>query len=194
MGKNASRKRTRQRMTKLEYAIATVKAPVFWAAVMMVLLFGALIRHQFALNDRLIHEQSAAADFERHSPDAAWDPSWPALPATGLIAAASPEEIRAPYAFAARRPDILRYIPCYCGCEREGHRSNEDCYLRGRTPAGAPQWSPHSETCAICLGVTRDVMALHAEGKSLAEIRHAIEARYEPRFGHGTPTPLPPGT
>jgi len=180
-------------MSKREYAVAALKAPVLWAAVIMIVLFGELIRHQFALNDRLIHEQSVATEFEQHSRDTAWDPSWPALPNVRSTPAAARQEIRAAYAFAARRPDILEYVPCYCGCEREGHRSNEDCYLRGRTTAGVPQWSPHSETCAICLGVTRDVMALRAEGKSLAEIRHAIEARYVPRFGHGTPTPRPPG-
>src|SRR5207245_8396660 len=140
----------------------------------IVLSFGVFIRHQFALNDDLIREETTTADLEGQSPDTAWDASWPPLPNPGQHAARPFEQIRAAYAFAARRPDILQYIPCYCGCQTEGHRSNEDCYLRGRTSAGAPEWSAHSETCAICLGVTRDVIKLHAEGKSVAAIRQAI--------------------
>ena len=33
------------------------------------------------------------------------------------------------YAFAARRPDVLRYLPCFCGCTNAGHRSNYDCFI-----------------------------------------------------------------
>lgn len=171
---------------------AVLKAPVFWIALTLVLLFGVFIRHQFALDDELFREETATADLERRSPDTAWDPSWPPLPNPGQRAARPLEQVRAAYAFAARRPDILQYIPCYCGCQSEGHRSNEDCYLRGRTPAGAPEWSAHSEMCAICLGVTRDVIKLHGEGKSVSAIREAIDALYVPRYGRGTSTPLPP--
>jgi hypothetical protein len=173
-------------------AIAVLKAPAFWIALAVVFLVAVFVRHQFALNDELIREEAATAQLERRSPDSAWDPSWPPLPNSGQVAARPVEQVRAAYAFAARRADILQYIPCYCGCESEGHRSNEDCYLRGRTSAGTPQWSAHSEMCAICLGVTRDVIKLHAEGQSVGEIRQAVDASYVPRYGHGTPTPPPP--
>lgn len=125
---------------------AFVKAPVFWIALAMVLLFAVFIRHQFALNDELIRDEAVTADFERQSPDTAWDSSWPSLPNAGRPAVGTIEEVRALYAFAARRSDILQYIPCYCGCEREGHRSNEDCYVRGRIATGTPQWDGHAYT------------------------------------------------
>ena len=125
---------------------AFLKAPVFWIALAIMLLFAMFIRHQFALNDELIRQETATAAFERQSPDTAWDPSWPPLPNAGQPAAGTIEEVRAFYAFAAKRPDILQYIPCYCGCEREGHRSNEDCYVRGRTATGTPQWDGHAYT------------------------------------------------
>jgi hypothetical protein len=38
-------------------------------------------------------------------------------------------EVRELYAFAARRPDVLKYMPCFCGCGRVGHRSNYDCFI-----------------------------------------------------------------
>jgi hypothetical protein len=41
----------------------------------------------------------------------------------------APADVRELYEFAARRPDVLRYMPCFCGCWREGHRSNYDCFV-----------------------------------------------------------------
>lgn len=43
----------------------------------------------------------------------------------------APPEIVEAYVFAARHPEVLRYMPCYCGCERESppHRSNYDCFV-----------------------------------------------------------------
>ena len=73
------------------------------------------------------------------SADTAWDSSWPALPQSGEPAR-SIEVVRAMYAYAARRPEVLQYIPCYCGCEKQGHRSNRDCFVKGKTNAGLPKW------------------------------------------------------
>lgn len=41
----------------------------------------------------------------------------------------APLEVRELYEFAARRPDVLRYMPCFCGCWKAGHRSNYDCFI-----------------------------------------------------------------
>lgn len=76
------------------------------------------------------------------SPETAWDPRWPSLPAAAPSIGIEPEVTRAAYAFAARREDILQYIPCYCGCECVGHRSNLDCYVKGRTSDGHPSGTP----------------------------------------------------
>lgn len=61
-------------------------------------------------------------------------------------AAAPPDVMRAVYEFAARRPDVLRYVPCFCGCERDGHQNNEDCFVAGRAADGRPQWDAHGLT------------------------------------------------
>lgn len=35
------------------------------------------------------------------------------------------------YQFAVDNPDVLKYIPCYCGCgELDGHVSNLDCFIK----------------------------------------------------------------
>jgi hypothetical protein len=40
-------------------------------------------------------------------------------------------EVKRLYAYALEHGDLLRYIPCYCGCGGwAGHRSNRDCYVR----------------------------------------------------------------
>ncbi|HZP96539.1 MAG TPA: PCYCGC motif-containing (lipo)protein [Candidatus Limnocylindria bacterium] len=42
----------------------------------------------------------------------------------------SAREIREAYEYAVRRPRSLQFIPCYCGCGAQGHRNNQDCYVR----------------------------------------------------------------
>jgi hypothetical protein len=58
-----------------------------------------------------------------------------------------PEVTRAAYTFAAEHPEILGYVPCYCGCERGGHRGNDDCFVAARAPNGdVTAWEPHGAT------------------------------------------------
>ena len=43
----------------------------------------------------------------------------------------SDPEILEAYVFAAKHPEVLQYMPCYCGCEdpRFAHESNYDCFV-----------------------------------------------------------------
>ena len=57
----------------------------------------------------------------------------------------SDPEIVEAYVFAAKHPEVLRYMPCYCGCEdpRTAHESNYDCFIdiidrTGRLPRISP--------------------------------------------------------
>lgn len=34
------------------------------------------------------------------------------------------------YAFQVTNGPLMRYIPCFCGCGGDGHRSNRDCYVK----------------------------------------------------------------
>ncbi|AGX03192.1 hypothetical protein B14911_14987 [Bacillus sp. NRRL B-14911] len=41
----------------------------------------------------------------------------------------SPEILEA-YQFAVEHPEVLNYMPCYCGCyEEDGHESNTNCFV-----------------------------------------------------------------
>jgi hypothetical protein len=57
---------------------------------------------------------------------------------------ADPEVLEA-YLFAAKHPEVLSYMPCYCGCEdpRSAHKSNYDCFIDIIDRTGAlPRVSP----------------------------------------------------
>ena len=45
--------------------------------------------------------------------------------------------IREAYRFAVANRDVLRYIPCFCGCGAEdGHTSNASCYVKDSSTPG----------------------------------------------------------
>jgi hypothetical protein len=57
------------------------------------------------------------------------------------------EVVKAVYEFAAEHPEVLSYVPCYCGCEREGHRGNDNCFVAERNAKGdVTRWDPHGVT------------------------------------------------
>ncbi len=55
----------------------------------------------------------------------------------------APPEVRDAYAFAVAHPEVLQYIPCYCGCEGVGHRSNRDCFVREMRADGTVAYDLH---------------------------------------------------
>src|SRR5881392_1640606 len=77
-----------------------------------------------------------------------------------------PDVVRAVYRFAAEREDVLRYVPCFCGCEASGHQSSAQCFVKSRAKNGdVVAWNDHGMTCAMCLAVAERAMqmtAMHA--------------------------------
>ncbi len=53
-------------------------------------------------------------------------------------------QVQETYRYAAGNGETLRYIPCFCGCQNVGHRSNEDCYVTERHPDGRITFNSHS--------------------------------------------------
>jgi hypothetical protein len=49
----------------------------------------------------------------------------------------APPNVREAYRFAVANRETLRWIPCFCGCGTEGHKSNADCYLKDIRPDGS---------------------------------------------------------
>jgi hypothetical protein len=103
------------------------------------------------------------------------------------------EVVRAAYVFAAEHPEVLSYVPCFCGCERGGHRGNEDCFVTGRDQSGqVTQWEPHGLDCAVCIDVATQARQMFTSGASISDIRSAVEKKYAGFSGGHTPTPQPP--
>jgi len=119
----------------------------------------------------------------------------PPLPFQAYAPPRPPDVVRAAYIFAAEHPEILSYVPCFCGCERAGHKGNEDCFVARRNDAGdVVEWDPHGLDCAVCLDVARHAQQMFSSGASVRDIRSAIEKKWASAAARGThtPTPLPP--
>jgi hypothetical protein len=117
----------------------------------------------------------------------------PPLQFPGYATQRSPEVIRAAYKFAAEHPEVLSYVPCFCGCERSGHRGNEDCFVRERAVNGdVISWEDHGMECAVCLDVAQRSMQLFTSGQSVADIRATIEREWAGKMPSHTPTPAAP--
>lgn len=116
----------------------------------------------------------------------------PPLPNPGFAPARPMETTRMAYEFAARHPEVIKYVPCYCGCERSGHSSNEGCFVRSRDARGGVTWDDHGWGCTICIDVAAEAARMHAAGGDVQSIRAAIDRKWSGRFPSSTPTPKPP--
>jgi len=120
--------------------------------------------------------------------------STPPLPTVGFAPVRPMDIVRATYDFAAQHPEVLKYVPCYCGCCEQGHKANESCFVARRDAKGnVLEWDEHGFGCTICVDVARESMQLYNSGADVVSIRAAIEKRWAPGNAAGrTPTPAPP--
>ncbi len=94
----------------------------------------------------------------------------------------APTAVQQAYQFALANPDVMKQIPCYCGCGKMGHTSNYSCYVQGIADSGAVTFETHALGCSICVDITQDTMRLLRQGKTVAEIRASVDQTYA-RFG-----------
>jgi len=96
------------------------------------------------------------------------------------------------FVFAAEHPEVLSYVPCFCGCDHMGHKGNDDCFVRSRAANGdVVAWEPHGSECQVCLDVAKQSMQMYSSGASISQIRTAIESKH-PNAQFHTPTPPAP--
>jgi Protein of unknown function with PCYCGC motif len=105
-------------------------------------------------------------DGSAHHPDPR-----PGVTAIGVLSgAAVPNTPGALEAYAAARsaPAVLDGLYCHCHCrENAGHRSLLTCFE-----------STHGAYCDICMGEAMLAVRMASEGRALAQIRQAIDARF----------------
>jgi hypothetical protein len=133
------------------------------------LFFLALIGLLLSTTISACSSQSQSSDIELHMM------SMDQMP---LEVQSAPVSVQTAYQFAAANPDIMKDIPCYCGCGSVGHTSNYACYVAGHDDKGNIRWDSHALGCSICVDITQDVMRLLKEGKSPGEARAYIDATY----------------
>jgi hypothetical protein len=116
----------------------------------------------------------------------------PPLPVQSYAPPRPPDVIRAAYVFAAEHPEVLSYVPCFCGCERSGHKGNEDCFVSARDANGdVTDWEPHGLDCTVCIDVATQARQMHTSGASVRDIRAAVEQKWAGFNGGHTPTAHP---
>ena len=89
----------------------------------------------------------------------------------------SPVTVQQAYQFAVANPDVMKQIPCYCGCGKVGHTSNYSCYVASEQN-GKIEYDLHAVGCSICVDITQDAMRLLKQGKSPGEIKGYVDSTY----------------
>ncbi|QKG83326.1 hypothetical protein GXN76_01805 [Kroppenstedtia pulmonis] len=109
----------------------------------------------------------------------------------GFLDSVDPQ-IRQVYSLVAKHPDLIKDMPCYCGCgDSVGHKSNLSCFIRDIEKDGKVVWDSHGTKCNVCLQIAAEAASMKTEGKSHTEIRKAIDDQYREGYAKPTPTPLP---
>ncbi|HUU34106.1 MAG TPA: PCYCGC motif-containing (lipo)protein [Vicinamibacterales bacterium] len=157
----------------------------------LVTVAGVAVAARQAVSARPAAKTPAATSSRAPAPALA---PLPRLNTAGYALARPLALTRAVYEFVARHPEVSKHVPCYCGCEADGHRNNENCFIDGRDAAGnVTSWDPHGFSCAICVDVAKESMQLYNSGADPASIRTAIEKKWTPQYRTKTPTPpVPP--
>jgi hypothetical protein len=116
--------------------------------------------------------------------------AWSARPA--FVRQGDPQ-VQEAYAFAVARPDVVEWMPCYCGCAGLDHRSNLECFLKHREAGGAIAFEEHASYCDICVKTALMAKQMLGQGATLAQMRAAVDGAFGGNGVDGTPTELPPG-
>jgi hypothetical protein len=100
--------------------------------------------------------------------------SAPSIAPPPLVATLSPDlftgRVRDAYQAAKEIPDILKYLPCYCGCFAGlQHQNNLFCFA-----------DKHGEICDMCQTIALEAKKMNGEGMPVEKIGEAIRTRYGP--------------
>jgi Protein of unknown function with PCYCGC motif len=69
------------------------------------------------------------------------------------------------YELAAKIPSVIHQMPCYCHCDRMGHKSLRSCFE-----------GTHGAQCDICMKELYYTSGEKKKGKTIAQIRKGIIA------------------
>jgi hypothetical protein len=101
------------------------------------------------------------------------------------------QKTQAAYAYALERPEVIKWLPCYCGCEAIGHKNNLDCFVQPREQGSPIVYDEHGAYCWVCIDTALMAKQMIAQGKTLLQVRLAVDREFG-AIAPGTPTELPP--
>jgi hypothetical protein len=90
----------------------------------------------------------------------------------------APVAVQQAYQFNVANPDVMKQLPCYCGCGAMGHTSNYACYVSEVESDGTINYDSHALGCSICVDITQDAMRLLEQGKTAGEIKTYVDQTY----------------
>ena len=178
------------RLRRNAQARPMVNRLIWVLAVSLVVLVVALAVRSAQHRSALVAWRRSLEAGSTPTPWPAWQAAWPPLERPSRTNAIM-GDLSGPYAFAALNSDSLRFIPCYCGCRREGHESVLNCFVKGFTARGTPIWTDHAFTCQTCVNIVVETSRMLQRGMSLRAIREAIDNHHGGLFSRSTATPLP---
>ena len=95
----------------------------------------------------------------------------------------SSDRVLQAYEAAVRMPEVLKFMPCYCGCgEAQDHQNLKDCFFNADGSL-----NDHGAFCEVCDMEVADIVQWQEEGYSLEQIRGLIDDKYS-RYGEPTDT------
>jgi hypothetical protein len=78
------------------------------------------------------------------------------------------DKVRDAYQAAKENPQLFAQLPCFCFCDKIGHKSLHSCYE-----------DDHSTGCGICIDSALTAKQLKKEGLGAREIRDKLIAKYD---------------
>lgn len=108
-----------------------------------------------------------------------------------FVRQATTPNARRGYLYAVNHSDELKQIPCFCGCGKHaGHKSVHDCFIKWDDPARKNTlFDEHGANCKMCIDIVLEAVDGLTDGKTLQQVRNAIEEQWQDDRDSMTPTP-----
>jgi hypothetical protein len=158
------------------------KKAATWQIVVIVMVLGGLASSWFLVGRDSAGEAAAVDESAAVKPE----PPPPGLenrmilpakpqprrPVTLNPAAFADPETKNAYQAAKDVPEVLEYMPCYCGCfGNAGHRNNLDCFKDN-----------HGVTCSLCRAIAIEANRQSKLGTPVQQIKRIVDERWAPRI------------
>ena len=131
----------------------------------MIVLGSALVALFSALAYKAFHSASTSSEPSIAGVPVHYSRAEDAMPLPATLEPASfkQTEVREANQAAKEIPEVLAQQPCYCYCQRKGHRSLLDCFKTN-----------HAASCNICVREALLAAQMQRQQKPVQEIRTAI--------------------